>query len=87
MPADVYRQSYVTENENRQDLQKKDRDNCDVKELNSRKKANRRPVAKMAAIIVSGRNLHEVHESVLNLTRSSPNINNVDIYGPAHDPL
>jgi primosomal protein N' (replication factor Y) len=41
----------------------------------------------MAAIIVSGRNLHEVHESCLNLSRSMPNIDNVDIYGPAPAPL
>jgi primosomal protein N' (replication factor Y) len=46
-----------------------DRDNFYVKELNIRKKANLPPVAKMAAIIVSGRNLNEVHESCLNLIK------------------
>lgn len=87
IPGDVYLQSYFPENETIQDLQKMDRDNFYVKELNIRKKANLPPVAKMAAIIVSGRNLHEVHESCLNLSRSTPNIDNVDIYGPAPAPL
>ena len=87
IPGDVYLQSYFPENETIQDLQKMDRDNFYVKELNIRKKANLPPVAKMAAIIVSGRNLNEVHESCLNLSRSTPNIDNVDIYGPAPAPL
>ena len=87
IPGEVYLQSYFPNNETIQDLTKMNREKFYDKELNIRKKAKLPPVAKMAAIIVSGRNISEVTQSCLNLLRSMPRLDNVDFYGPAPAPL
>ena len=87
IPGEVYLQSYFPENETIKDLTNMDREKFYKKELNIRMSANLPPISKMAAIIVSGRNISDVQQACLKLSKSTPKIDNVDFYGPAPAPL
>ena len=87
IPGEVYLQSYFPENETIKDLTNMDREKFYKKELNIRMRANLPPISKMAAIIVSGRNISDVQQACLKLSKSTPKIDNVDFYGPAPAPL
>jgi len=87
IPGEVYLQSYFPENETIKDLTNMDREKFYKKELNIRMRANLPPVSKMAAIIVSGKNISDVQQACLRLSKSTPKIDNVDFYGPAPAPL
>ena len=87
IPGEVYLQSYFPENETIKDLINMDREKFYKKELNIRMRANLPPISKMAAIIVSGRNISDVQQACLKLSKSTPKIDNVDFYGPAPAPL
>ena len=87
IPGEVYLQSYFPENETIKDLTNMDREKFYKKELNIRMRANLPPISKMAAIIVSGRNISDVQQACLKLSKSTPKIDNVVFYGPAPAPL
>ena len=87
IPGEVFLQSYFPENETIKDLASMDREKFYKKELGIRMRANLPPISKMAAIIVSGRNISEVQQTCLKLSRTIPKIDNVDFYGPAPAPL
>ena len=87
IPGEVYLQSYFPENETIKDLTNMDREKFYKKELNIRMRANLPPISKMAAIIVSGKNISDVQQACLKLSKSTPKIDNVDFYGPAPAPL
>lgn len=87
IPGEVYLQSYFPENETIKDLTNMDREKFYKKELNIRMRANLPPISKMAAIIVSGKNISDVQQACLRLSKSTPKIDNVDFYGPAPAPL
>ena len=87
LPGEVYLQSYFPENDTIKDLINMDREKFYEKELGIRKKANLPPISKMAAIIVSGRNIIDVQQACLKLSRTVPKIDDVDFFGPAPAPL
>jgi primosomal protein N' (replication factor Y) len=87
LPGEVYLQSYFPENDTIKDLVSMDREKFYKKELGIRKKANLPPISKMAAIIVSGRNIIDVQQACLKLSRTVPKIDDVDFFGPAPAPL
>ena len=87
IPGEVYLQSYFPENETIKDLTNMDREKFYKKELNIRMRANLPPISKMAAIIVSGKNISDVQQACLKLSKFTPKIDNVDFYGPAPAPL
>jgi primosomal protein N' (replication factor Y) len=87
LPGEVYLQSYFPENDTIKDLVNMDREKFYEKELGIRKKANLPPISKMAAIIVSGRNIIDVQQACLKLSRTVPKIDDVDFFGPAPAPL
>ena len=86
-PSQLRLQSYFPENDTIKDLVNMDREKFYEKELGIRKKANLPPISKMAAIIVSGRNIIDVQQACLKLSRTVPKIDDVDFFGPAPAPL
>ena len=83
----VYIQSYYPNNETILSLKEMDRNKFYKKELNYRKISQLPPIGKMAAIILSGHKKNEVDQICMQLLKSTPNIPDIEIYGPAPAPL
>ena len=79
----VYIQSYYPNNETILSLKEMDRNKFYKKELNYRKISQLPPIGKMAAIILSGHKKNEVDQICMQLLKSTPNIQDIEIYGPA----
>jgi primosomal protein N' (replication factor Y) len=56
-------------------------------EIKYRKMSQLPPIGKMAAIILSGQQKSDVDQTCIQLLRHAPNIQDIEIYGPAPAPL
>ncbi len=83
----VFIQSYYPDNETILSLKEMDRNKFYQTEIKYRKISQLPPIGKMAAIILSGQQKSDVDQTCIQLLRHAPNIQDIEIYGPAPAPL
>ncbi len=86
-PGTVLMQTHCANNFLFQNLAQHDRDSFLAREIALREEHHWPPFARLAAIIISGRDLHRVEVAAQEIRKSSPQIDGVDIFGPAPAPL
>lgn len=80
-------QSYLPENAIMQSLIAEDRGQFVEGEIARRQRANLPPFGKLAAIILSGKNMKAVQQHAKQLAQAAPRIKHIEVYGPAPAPI
>lgn len=87
LPGTVLLQTHCANNFLFQTLSQNDRATFVEREIEMRERHHWPPFARLAALIVSGKNLQYVEHAAQEIRRRSPQIDGVEIFGPAPAPL
>jgi len=87
LPGSVILQTHCPDNFIFRTLQKNDRDGFLSHEISMRERHHWPPFARLAALLVSGKNLAAVEHAAKEIRRTAPQIEGLEIFGPAPAPL
>jgi primosomal protein N' (replication factor Y) len=87
LPGSVFVQSHSTDNLIFQLLAKNDRDGFVAHEIEQRERYHQPPFARLAAVIISGRDLSSVENTAQEMRMKYILVDGVEIFGPAPAPL
>lgn len=87
LPGTVLLQTHCANNFLFQTLSQNDRDTFVEREIEMRERHHWPPFARLAALIISGKDLFRVEHAAQEMRRTSPQVDGVEIFGPAPAPL
>ena len=86
-PGKALLQTYAPEHAVMQALQAQDRDAFVAAEMEERELAKLPPFGRLAAVIASGPDAHQLDAFMRDMAQAAPNADGVEVYGPADAPL